>query len=97
MIIYDDWKNLTMCLTSNASERWNRKIEKAIAKRYGLKSEKFVKQLISSLILKEAINHPIHFEKCFIEDIDLPRICQENLKVCNIIDIMKRKLLQGVA
>ena len=95
--ILHDWKNLTMCLTSNASERWNRKIEKAIAKRYGLKSEKFVKQLVSSLILKEAISHPIHFEKCFIGDIDLPRICQENLKVCNIIDIMKRKLLQGVA
>ena len=95
--ILHDWKNLTMCLTSNASERWNRKISKAIAKRYGLKSEKFVKQLITSLWLKEAINNPIHFEKCFIEDIDLPRICQENLKVCNIIDIIRRKLLQGVA
>jgi len=62
-----------------------------------LKPEKFVKQLITSLWLKETINNPIYFEQCFIENIDLPRICQENLKVCNIIDIMKRKLLQGAA
>lgn len=95
--ILHDWKNLTMCLTSNASERWNRKIAKVIAKRYGLKSRKFVMQLITSLWLKEAINNPIHFTKCFINDIDLSHICQENLKVCNIIDIMKRKLLQEVA
>ena len=95
--ILHDWKYLTMSMTSNASERWNRKISKVIAKRYGLKSEKFVNQLITSLWLKEAINNPIHFEKCFIGDIDLPRICQENLKVCNIIDIMKRKLLKGAA
>lgn len=95
--ILHDWKHLTMCLTSNASERWNRKIAKVIAKRYGLKSIKFVKQLITSLWLKEAINNPIHFTKCFIDDINLPRICQENLKVCSIIDIIKRKLLREVA
>ncbi|MCF7912708.1 MAG: hypothetical protein K9M99_09280 [Candidatus Cloacimonetes bacterium] len=95
--ILHDWKYLTMCLTSNASERWNRKIAKVIAKRYGLKSRKFVMQLITSLWLKEAINNPKHFEKCFIDDINLPRICQENLKVCSIIDIMKRKLLLWVA
>ncbi len=86
-----------MCLTSNASERWNRNIFKVKAERYGLKSIKFVKQLIISLWLKEAINNPIHFEKYFIDNINLPRICQENLNVCNIIDIIKRKLLEGVA
>jgi len=47
--ILGNWGNLTKSLTSNASERWNRKIDKVIAKRYGLKSEQFVVQLITSL------------------------------------------------
>jgi hypothetical protein len=95
--ILKDWDKLTMNMTSNASERWNRKIAKVIAKRYGLKSEEFVNQLITALWLKEALNNRQHFDKCFLDNIDLPRICQENLKMCNIIDIIKRKLLLEVA
>ena len=95
--ILKDWDKLTMNMTSNASERWNRKIAKVIAKRYGLKSEEFVNQLITALWLKESLNNRQHFDKCFLDDIDLPRICQENIKMCNIIDIMKRKLLLETA
>ena len=59
--ILGDWKNLTKGYTSNASERWNRKIEKVISGRYGLKSEKFAEQLISGLWLKETIRDNRHF------------------------------------
>jgi DNA-directed RNA polymerase alpha subunit len=41
--------------------------------------------------------NPLQFEKCFLNDLDLSQICQESLKVCNIIDIMKLKLLMEAA
>jgi transposase-like protein len=95
--ILSQWKQLTKGFTSNSAERWNRKIKKVTLGRYGLKSEKFILQLITALWLKEAINNKIHFEKCFIYDIDMKKICQENMKMCNIIDFFKDKLLKKVA
>ena len=95
--ILADWKNLTKGYTSNASERWNRKIEKVISGRYGLKSEKFVEQLITSLWLKEAIRDKRHLEKSFVDELNLKSIYQENLKMCNIIDFVKHNLLRKVA
>ena len=94
--ILGNWKNLTKSLTSNASERWNRKIDKVIAKRYGLKSIKFVDQLITSLWLKESIRDKRHFEKCFIHQLNLARECQDNVKMCNITRLIPYKLLKNI-
>lgn len=95
--ILGDWKNLTKGYTSNASERWNRKIEKVISGRYGLKSEKFVEQLIAGLWLKECIRDKRHLEKSFIKGLKIRSICQENVKMCNIIQFVKHNLLKKVA
>jgi hypothetical protein len=77
--ILADWKNLTKGYTSNASERWNRKIEKVISGRYGLKSEKFVEQLVTSLWLKEAIRDRRHLGKSFVDELNIKSVYQENL------------------
>ena len=92
-----DWKKLTKGYTSNASERWNRKIQKVTLGRYGLKSEKFVEQLITALWLKEAIRDKRHFEKCFIHCLDIKKECQELRNMCNIIDYIKHNLFKKVA
>ena len=95
--ILGNWENLTKSLTSNASERWNRKIEKVTLGRYGLKSVKFVDQLITSLWLKESIRDKRHFEKCFIQQLDLPKECQDNIKMCNVTKHIASNLLKKVA
>jgi len=95
--ILDKWNQLTKGYTSNSAERWNRKIKKATLGRYGLKSENFINQLIISLWLKEAINNKVHFEKCFLHEFNIQKTCQENLKMCNIIEFFKHKLLGKVA
>lgn len=95
--ILGDWKKLTKGYTSNASERWNRKIEKVISGRYGLKSEKFVEQLITSLWLKEIIRDKRHLKRTDIFELNLPVLCQENVKMCNIIDFVKYNLLNKCA
>ena len=94
--IMSNWKYLTKSLTSNASERWNRKIEKVIAKRYGLKSVKFVEQLITALWLKESMRNKIHFENSFIHKINLTEECQENLKMCSFTKLIAHNLLKKI-
>lgn len=94
--ILGKWNQLTKRLTSNSAERWNRKIEKAITGRYGLKSVKYVKQLITSLWLKESVLDKRHFSECFLDDIKLGKLCQENLNLSNIIETAKYKLLRNV-
>ena len=86
------WSHLTGCYTSNAVERWNRKIEKVLLGRYGLKSEEFVIQLLNALWLKEAIRDKRHFENSFLNKVNLQEICQENIKLCSIIDFVVDKL-----
>ena len=94
--IMGKWKQLTKGLTSNSAERWNRKIEKVIQGRYGLKSEKFVNQLITSLWLKETLIDKRHFGKSFIQNVNFTKISQENLQTSNIIEFFKRNLLKKV-
>ncbi len=84
-------------MTSNATERWNCKDRKCYLQKIWLKSELFVDQLITSLWLKETIRNNKHFVNCFIDNINLTRICQENVKVCNFTDIIKRESLDRVA
>lgn len=95
--ILGKWEQLIKGFTSNSAERWNRKIKKATQGRYGLKSEKFVVQLITSLWLKEAINNKIHLEKSFIEKVNIKKLSQENLQMGNVIQFFKDKLLEKVA
>jgi len=95
--ILNKWNQLTKRYTSNSSERWNRKIDKAISGRYGLKSVAFVIQLITSLWLKECLMDRRHFEKCLIHEFNLKKICQESMQVSNIIEFFKDKLLNKVA
>lgn len=95
--ILGKWNQLTKGLTSNSAERWNRKIEKVTQGRYGLKSEKFVIQLMKSLWLKESVLDKRHFAECFLDNIKLGQLCQENLKMGNVVDSIKHKLLEKVA
>lgn len=91
------WKHLNKMLTSNAAERWNRKIKKVTLGRYGLKSEKFVDKLLEGLVLKEAMNNQKHLRKGFITDIDITKICQDNINSVHILDFLKAKLFESVA
>ncbi len=79
--ILKQWRSLSKNLTSNVSERFNRKIKKALSGRYGLKSPKTTLAIINSLWLKELIvrgkfniNH-----KSFIANLNISQICQEKL------------------
>jgi len=95
--ILGDWKHLNMMKTSNAVERWNRKIEKVTSGRYGLKSVQFVEKLLDGLWLKETLFDQRHLTKGFITDLDMYSICQENLKAGQILRFLKDKLFKHVA
>ena len=75
------WRQLTYSLTSNAAERFNRKIKKCLSGRYGLKSEQTVQILLRALWYKECVmrgqQHLDSLEDFSAEN--LAQICQENL------------------
>jgi transposase-like protein len=84
--ILKQWRHLCKNLTSNVSERFNRKIKKALSGRYGLKSPRTALAIINSLWLKELIvrgkfniNH-----KSFIAKLNISQICQEKLDMAYI-------------
>jgi transposase-like protein len=81
------WRNLTMSLTSNVSERFNRKIEKAVSARYGIPSVESARVILRSLWLKEVLlNGQQHLEATSdLRSIDLSRICQEHVDKSNIL------------
>jgi hypothetical protein len=49
------WRSLTMSLTNNASERFNRKIENAVSARYGIPSDQSARVILRSVWLKEVL------------------------------------------
>lgn len=75
------WRQLTMSLTTNASERFNRKIEKCFSGRYGIASVESANVLLRGLFLKELLlNGKKHVDQTSeLGAIDLSRICQETL------------------
>lgn len=79
--IIKQWKNLTKALTSNVSERFNRKIKKVMSGRYGLKSVETAANLAHSLWLKELIDHGQHIlhDDSLIANLRISQICQERL------------------
>ena len=73
------WKHLTKSLTSNAAERWNRKIEKIVSGKYGLKRPETIQQLVYCLWFKELITNGKHHlaQDSTIACLNISKICQE--------------------
>ncbi len=79
--IISDWRHLSKGLTSNVSERWNRKIKKVTSGRFGLKSEETTRNLVFSLWFKELVDkgQPIMRQESLLASLNISRICQENV------------------
>ena len=85
--ILTPWRKLTRSLTTNASERFNRKIEKCFFGRYGIPTADSAKVLLRGLWLKELLlNGQHHMEATsHLRSIDVSRICQEHLDPSKIL------------
>jgi transposase-like protein len=81
------WRKLTLSLTNNASERFNRKIKKCFFGRYGIPSPKSAHVLLRGLWLKELLlNGHKHLDATSeLTSLDLSRICQEHLDTSKIL------------
>jgi transposase-like protein len=81
------WRQLTLALTTNASERFNRTIETCFSARYGVPSEESAKGLSRSLWLKELVLHGQHHVDTTSElkAIDVAKICQEHVHTGEIL------------
>ncbi len=90
--IFNLWLKLTLCLTSNAAERYNRKIEKCIACRYGLKNEACADVLIRGLWFSEILTKGrAHWiDNSGMENIDLPKILKDNLDGKQIMHFLQK-------
>ena len=75
------WRKLSLSLTNNAAERFNRKIEKCFSGRYGIPSPTSAEVLLRGLWLKELLlNGHKHLDATSeLRSIDLSRMCQEHL------------------
>jgi transposase-like protein len=85
--ILASWRQLTRSLTTNASERFNRKIEKCFFGRYGIPSLKSAQILLRGLWLKELVlnGHQHLAQTSELTSIDVSRICQEHLDAGKIL------------
>ena len=81
------WRKLTLSLTNNASERFNRKIEKCFFGRYGIPSPESAQVLLRGLWFKELLLNGHKHMKATSEilSIDVSRICQEHLDTSKIL------------
>jgi hypothetical protein len=81
------WPKLTLSLTTNASERFKRKIEKCFSGRDGIPSTDSAKVLFRGLWLKELLlNGQQHLEATSeLRSINLSRMCQEHLDTGKIL------------
>lgn len=80
--ILKEWRHLSKGLTSNVSERFNRKIKKVLSGRYGLKSEKTARLMVLSLWFKELVDKgkPILHQNSIIATLNISQVCQEKIK-----------------
>ena len=92
------WRQLTLSLTTNASERFNRKIEKCFSGRYGIPSVESAQVLLRGLWLKELLlkghKHLDHTSE--LRSIDLSRICQEKLDADQILHFFHDYVLSQI-
>jgi transposase-like protein len=81
------WRKLTLSLTNNASEGFNRKIEKCFFGRYGIPSPESAEVLLRGLWLKELLlNGQKHLDATSqLRSLDLSDICQEHLDTSKIL------------
>lgn len=84
--IIKQWRQLSKGLTSNVSERFNRKIKHVTISKYGLKSEKTAMTIALSLWLKVLIDRgqPILHDDSLIANLNISRLCQENVDWKNL-------------
>ena len=89
--ILNQWLKLTFCLTSNAAERYNRKIEKCFNSRYGIKNEKCADALIYGLWFSDILARgKMHCENIDIfEKINFSKILKANFENKQIIHFSK--------
>jgi Transposase and inactivated derivatives len=81
------WRKLSGSLTINVSERFNRKIEKSVAVRYGIKSEESARVILRALWLKELLVYGRkHLAKTHpMNGVELSRICQNQVNFKKIL------------
>jgi transposase-like protein len=96
--IIKQWPNLSKSLTSNVSERFNRKIKKVMSGRYGLKSYETAVNLANSLWLKELIDNGrfILHDESLIASLNISQICQEKL-AWNHLDLLFSRNIRKAA
>ncbi len=94
--IFNQWLKLTLCLTNNAAERYNRKIEKCIACRYGLKNEACADVIIRGLWFSEILTKGrAHWiDNSGMKDIDLTKILKDNFDGNQIMHFIQNKETQ---
>lgn len=92
------WRKLSGSLTINVSERFNRKIEKSVSARYGIKSEESGRVMIRALWLKEMLlNGRKHLAKTHpINGVELSRICQSHVDFKGILQFFSSSRDLGV-
>lgn len=92
--IKKEWKHLTKSLTSNAAERWNKKIKKIVSGKYGLKTPETISLLVNCLWFKELImNGKIHLDsESTISNLNITELCQEMIPIKQLDQLFERKL-----
>ncbi len=85
--ILTPWRHLTLSLTNNAAERFNRKITKCFSGRYGISSPESAAILLRSLWFKELLlNGQQHLDATSpFRTIDLSTTCQEYVNTSQIL------------
>ena len=88
--ILSPWRHLTMSLTNNVSERFNRKIEKCFSGRYGIPSVESAQVLLRGLWLKELLlhGHQHRTQTAELSSSNVTRICQEHLDPGTILHLV---------
>lgn len=83
------WRQLTMSLTTNASERFNRKIEKCFSGRYGIPTVESAQVLLRGLWLKELLlnGHQHRSQTAEVASLNVSRMCQEHLDPGKILHV----------
>jgi len=100
--ILGQWLKLTFCLTSNAAERYNRKLEKCFNCRYGIKNEKCADALINGLWFFDILaNGKMHCENSNqFENVDFSKVLKANFENRQILHFSKQndiKTIKNVA
>jgi len=85
--ILPPWRHVTISLTNNAAERFNRKIEKCFSGRYGIPSPESAGTLLHSLWFKEILlNGQKHRDATSqFKTLEMSQRCQEYLDTSPIL------------